>query len=129
VLGVGEWWKEDDVWLRMREYDLTDSGGVWIVLEFWNKTPGTLTFAWNTSGNLSLRDNTGHNYPITPQFSNAQNSAAVDSGQLIEVVNRGYGFTVIFADKALFNSGVTELILTVIEFSRIDQAQFRIPVN
>lgn len=129
VLEVGEWWKEEGVWLRMREYEITDSGGVWIILEFWNKTPGLVTFAWNTSGNLSLRDNTGHNYPLTTQFTNGQNTEAVDAGELIPVENSAYGFTAIFADKALFNAGVNELVMTVIDFSRIDKAQFRIPLN
>lgn len=129
ILEVGEWWKKDGVWVRMREYEITDSGGVWIILEFWNKTDGTILFSWNTSGNLSLRDNNGHNYPLTSQYTNGSNNENVDAGELIDVRNGQYGYTAIFQDKALFNPGVTELILTVIDFSGIDQAQFRILIN
>lgn len=130
ILEVGQWWKEDGVWLRLSSYEFGDPfPSVRIILEFWNNTASTLLFSWNTSGNLSLRDNNGHVYPLTGQFTNGSNNENVDAGELIEVRNDQYGYTVVYQDDALYSGGVSELILTVIDFSRINQAEFRIPIN
>jgi hypothetical protein len=129
-LEVGEWWKADGVWVRLSKYAYSDTfPAIRIVVEFWNKTDGPLLFSWNTSGNLSLVDNTGHSYPLTGQFSNAENRlAVVDAGELVEITNRQFGYIAIYEDEFLFDTSVTELIFTLTDFSRIAEAQFRIPV-
>ena len=130
ILEVGEWWKEDGVWLRLANYSLTENiPGIRVTLELWNKTGGTLLFSWNTSGNLSLQDNNGFNYPLTAQFTNLSDSEKFDPGALDTVRPRNQGITAFYEDDRLFDADVTELILTVIDLSRVDQAQFRIPLN
>ncbi len=130
VLAVGEWWKGDGVWIRVSSYQFGDVfPSIRILIELWNKTDDTLLFSWNTSGNFSLKDNTGHNYPLTRQYTNEDNGEKVDAGELLEVDNNQLAGTVLYQDDALYNADVTELILTVTDFSRIDQAQFRISLN
>ena len=130
ILEVGEWWKEDGVWLRLANYSLTENiPGIRVTLELWNKTGDTLLFSWNTSGNLSLKDNNGFNYPLTAQFTNLSDSEKLDSGALDTVRPKNQGITAFYEDDRLFDADVTELILTVIDLSRVDQAQFRITLN
>jgi hypothetical protein len=130
ILEVGDWWKEDGVWLRLANYSLTENiPGIRVTLEMWNKTGDTLLFSWNTSGNLSLRDNNDFNYPLTVQFTNLSDSEKLDPGELDTVRPRNQGITAFYEDDRLFDADVTELILTVIDLSRIDEAQFRIPLN
>jgi len=130
ILEVGEWWKEEGVWLRLASYHITDDiPGISITLELWNKTDGTLLFSWTTSGNLSLRDNNGFNYPLTSQFTNLSDNEKFEPEELKVVRMSNHGITAFYQDDRLFNADVTELILTVVDFSRIDQAQFRITLN
>jgi hypothetical protein len=130
ILEVGEWWKEEGVWLRLAEYRLTqDIPSIRIRLELWNKIGDTLLFSWNTSGNLSLRDNNGFNYPLTLQFTNITENAIFEPDEIGNVRITNLGNDVVFQDDRLFDADVTELILTVTELSRIDRAQFRITLN
>jgi len=130
VLEVGEWWKEDGVWLRLEDYHFTyDIPSIRVFLELWNKTGDTLMFNWNTSGNFSLRDNNGFNYPLNSYFINISQNSIYDPGELKYLHITNSGDYVAFQDDRLFNADVTELILTVTDLSRIDKAQFRIRMN
>jgi hypothetical protein len=127
VLQPGEWWKQDDVWLRLKSANLTEQGGIWIILEMWNQTANQLSWQWNVGGNLSLTDNTGHIYIPTNQTSNLIGQTILDPGELSEVTLRSFGYSVVYQDPSFFNPSVTELILTVIGFPNIPEAKFRIP--
>jgi len=130
VLEVGDWWKEAGLWLRLTSYHITtDIPGIRITMELWNKTDSTILFSWNTSGNLSMRDNNGYSYPMTVQFTNVSDNEQYDPGELSVLEASNLGATVFYQDDRLFDANVTELILTVSDLSKIDRAQFRIPLN
>lgn len=130
ILEVGEWWKEDGVWMRVSDYWIRPEGDIKIVIEFWNRTNGTLIFSWHPSGNFSLVDNSGHRYPLyfTYESGNTMNEV-IEAGELVLIRFHQYETALHYRDKYVFNSSVTELILTVTGFSRIDEAEFRIPIN
>jgi hypothetical protein len=127
IIQAGEWWMQDDVWLRVKSAQLTEQGGIWIILEMWNQTSIPLSWQWNAGGNLSLTDNTGHIYIPTNQSSNLIGQTILDPGELSEVTLRSFGYSAVYQDPSFFNPSVTELILTVIGFPNIPEAKFRIP--
>ncbi len=129
VLEFGDWWKEDGVWIRIGEYRLKDDGYLAIRFEYWNKTDDILSFQWNPSVNFSLSDNTGHSYRYNSYFYNDENNELVDPGEVLIVENGSNYWTVAFEDDFMFNSSVNELILTVRDLSRIDEAQFKLQVK
>jgi hypothetical protein len=111
VVQAGEWWMQDDVWLRVKSAQLTEQGGIWIILEMWNRTSNPLSWQWNAGGNLSLMDNTGHIYIPTNQSSNLVGQTILDPGELSEVTLRSFGYSAVYQDPSFFNPSVTELII------------------
>jgi hypothetical protein len=129
ILEAGEWWKEEQVWIRLRDYDISDTGVVYINLELWNKTGGKLYFQWAPNQNFSLEDNTSHKYPTHSQFIDLDDNEIIEVDELKHIRLHTFGDTTMFKDEYVFNPSVTELFLKVFNFSRIDEAIFRIIVN
>ncbi len=74
--------------------------------------------------------NTGFSYPYASwHYENTGYNEIVASGEIEVLNNNAAAPTVGYKDEVVFSANVTELIFTVMDFSRIDQAQFRIVVN
>jgi hypothetical protein len=129
ILELGEWWKKDGVWLRISEHEFgKDDPRVYIKLEFWNQTENELLISWNTSLDFTMKDNTNHIYSLIDYFANDDNFLTVQGDTGLEIRNGFNSHALLYYDDYLYNSSVTELILTVHSFSRIEEAQFRIPI-
>jgi len=127
VLEVGEWWKTNDVWIKVSEALLNESGSVIITLDMWNKTGSSLLFEWSTARNFSLKDNTGHVYPR--YRGDEVNNEVFNAGESKSLLSYGgLPYTAVFTDQYLFDPSVTDLYFTVTDLSRIAQAQFHIKV-
>lgn len=130
VLGLGEWWKKDGLWLRVYDYEIQADADILIYVEAWNKTDSTLTFSWNTTGNFSLSDNNNYRYQIEPiEYDNRTINEIIEPGEIVKISNMWDGPAVKYNDQTVFNADVRELILTVEGLSRIDKAQFKIELN
>jgi hypothetical protein len=130
ILEISDWWKEDDVWLRISEYTLDEYGQIGVLFEFSNRTIDTISFNWNTTGNFSMLDNNQHLYPAASwKYDNVDNNVIIQPGEIVKLDGRFSWLTVSYKDTIVFNADVTELIITVENLSRIDLAQFKIILN
>lgn len=82
VLAVGEWWKQENEWLRVQEVKFGNTQ-LSIKLEFWNRTNGPLTLEWKDGTTFTLLDNTGRKYKIQWQKI-AESSRTIQAGESIQ---------------------------------------------
>ena len=118
---VGEWHKEDDLWFRVYEVEISDP--LYVYFEIWNKSTEDIFFTWTTQQNISLVDNTGTSYKITEAFKYKEENVNLPAGTRYDLKRVNY-----WADP-LYEANVTELLFSIEYFSRINKATWRIPVN
>ena len=127
VLEIGEWWKQDGVWLRLESARLYSSGEITIMLELWNRTGNQLLFTWSEPSNFALIDNNGHRYLAHFNYTRAQNeSFNVDQRRRFNKIP--YAYTMVYQDTTFFGASVTDLWLVITDMSRISHAKWHIPV-
>ena len=127
---VGEWVKQGDVWSRIKEYDIDTIGHVDILIEIWNKTPNDLLFSYNPGISFMMTDNTGHSYKLSGPFEiSAMDNQIIDSQDVENIRFKATAETVAFYDQAIFSADVTELYLTMNEFSVFNDVKFIIPIR
>lgn len=127
---VGEWVKQGDVWLRIKDYDIDNMGVIPIYFEIWNKSPNRLLFSWNPGANFTMTDNTGHIYNLWgPCQISALDNEVIDSQKLVGIRWKATSATVTYSDNAIFNSEVKNLYLTLDDFSVFNNVKFVIPIR
>ena len=127
---VGEWVKEGDIWARIKEYDIDSIGVMDIKIEVWNKTPNELLFSYDPGISFSMTDNTGHSYELSGPFDiSALDIQIIDSQDVENIRYKATAATVAYYDQAIFSADVTELYLTMDEFSVFNNVKFLIPIR
>ena len=122
IYEVGEWHKEDDIWIRVYEYKLDSRQDyLRISIEMWNKSGEDIYFSWDPDENLRLVDNTGTGYYMAS--AGLGGNEVFPSGERLDLGSAA------FTADPMFESNVTELYLTAEYLSRIDQATWRIPAG
>jgi len=124
AIEMGDWAKQDDVWVRLFDYDVS-LDMIRLDFEVWNQSSRDIFFTWEAEKNFSMTDNKGNRYEI---FTDNPREVKVVSGQRLEITGHGYE-TVKFEDDPLFQSGVTDLYVKMEYFSTIDEAVFHIDVG
>jgi hypothetical protein len=125
VLELGEWWKEDGVWLQLSDIEFGSSGHITLKLMLWNNTGNELLFRWSYPVNFLLKDNTGHTYELDWQYTGGD-SEAVDENDSIYVSTMGDD--IVYYDPIIFDTSVTDLYFIVVNLSRIKYAEWHIAV-
>jgi hypothetical protein len=128
---VGEWHKEDDMWIRLRDYELTnyDYDRIDLYLEIWNKSDQEVHFSWNTESNLELKDNIGTRYELTNRYIPGSDNETLLPQERSDL-NPGLAkATAEYLVSPMFENGVTELLFSVDYLSRFEKVTWRIPVN
>lgn len=127
---VGEWVKQGDIWARIKEYDIDSIGVMDVKIEIWNKTPNELLFSYDPGISFSMTDNTGHIYELSGPFDiSAMDNQIIDSQDVENIRYKATAATVAYYDQAIFSSDVTELYLTMDEFSVFNGVKFIIPIR
>jgi hypothetical protein len=127
ILEVGEWWKENGVWVQVNEIQLHDYGAIKVFMTVMNRTENKLLIDWAQDINFSLIDNTGHRYSDSSQTR--EGKTGIDVNEKKGIYEYSDWSAAEYRDDHFFNSDVTELIFTVTEFSRISRAQWRLPIS
>jgi len=127
---VGEWVEQGDIWLRLRDYDISNTGIIEINIEVWNKSSKDLLFSYNPGINFKMTDNTGHVYDLWGPCDNSALDNEVIDAQDVEKINfKATSSTVTYSDEAIFNSDVTDLYLAMDGFSVFKSVKFLIPIR
>ena len=121
---IREWHKEDDVWIQLADYEVV-RGLIHFDFEIWNKTGQDLYFSWSPEQNFSMVDNKNNRYDV---FTANTREVTVGKDERLKFTGHGYS-TVQFEDDPLYNSGVTDLYVTMEYLSKIDKATFHISVG
>jgi DNA-binding CsgD family transcriptional regulator len=121
---IREWHKEDDVWIQLADYEVTN-GLIRLDFEIWNKTDQDLYFSWSPEQNFSMVDNENNRYDV---FEASTREVTVGKDERLKFTGHGYS-TVQFNDDPLYNSGVTDLYVTMEYLSKFDKATFHISVG
>jgi len=127
---VGEWVKQGNVWLRIKDYNIEKSGLIEIKVEIWNKSSNQLLFSYNPGISFKMTDNTGHSYKLSSPFDSSSMANEIIDAQDVRKINFPTTVsTVGFYDGAVFSADVTDLYLTVEEFSVFKSVKFVIPIR
>lgn len=121
---IGEWHKEDGVWIRLADYEVSNDL-IRLDFEIWNKTSQDIYFSWSPEQNFSMVDNKNNRYDV---FKASTRKVTVGPDERLKFTGHGYS-TVQFEDDPLYNSGVTDLFITMEYLSEIDIATFHISVG
>jgi len=121
---IGEWHKEGDIWIRLADYEVS-RGLIRFDFEIWNKTNQDIYFSWSPEQNFSMVDNKNNRYDV---FTASTREVTVVKDERLKFTGHGYS-TVQFEDDPLFNSGVTDLFVTMEYLSTIDKATFHISLG
>jgi hypothetical protein len=124
VTELNDWYKEDDVWLRMFDYQVVNDM-IEFRFEIWNKSGQDLYFSWSPEGNFSMVDNQGNRYEVWNSHSYDEQ---IGSEERLELNNMGPQ-TLEYHNEPMFAPDVTDLYITVEYLSRIDKAVFHLPVG
>ena len=124
AIEIGDWVKQDDVWVRLSEYEVT---GVRVALYFevWNKTGHEYFFSWKDEDIFSMVDNKNNKYDVLGSYLRKEN---LDIDERIGIIGQNIG-TVGFRNDPLYNSGVTDLYVEVEYLATVDEAVFHIDLN
>jgi len=131
ILELGDWWKNEGVWLKLSEVEFGTSSYIEIRVEFWNQTGNDLIFEWSPTGNFSLKDNTEHLYAYEwySQDQTGVNSEVIPASELVQLHHVHYGAPAVTYDDAhFFDANVNELYFTIRDLSRVPFAKWRISV-
>ena len=128
---VGEWHKEDDMWIRLREYELTnyDYDLINVHVEIWNKSDKEIHFSWDTETNLELKDNIGTRYKLTNRYIPGSDNETLLPQERSDLIPGLSKATAEYFVSPMFENGVTELLFSVNYLSRFEKVTWRIPIN
>ena len=128
---IGEWHKEDDMWIRLRDYELTsyDYDKIYLFVEIWNKSDNEIHFSWSTESNLVLKDNLGTSYKLTNSYIPGSDNETILPQERSDLIPSIAKATAQYFASPMFESGVSELLFTVEYLSRFEKVTWRIPVN
>ena len=121
---LGDWFKKDDVWVRISEYEVTGTK-VALYIEVWNKTGHEYFFSWNDNDNFSMVDNKNNKYDVLGSYERKVN---LDSDERMRILGQNIG-TVGFDNDSLYKPGVTDLYVEFEYFATIESAVFHIDLN
>ncbi len=124
AVDVGDWVKQDDVWVRLSDYEVTGTK-VAVNIEVWNKTGHEYFFSWNAEDNFKMVDNKNNKYPVAGGYLRKVN---LDTDERMKILGHSIG-TVDFDNDSIYNSGVTDLYVEMEYFATIDEAVFHIDLN
>jgi DNA-binding CsgD family transcriptional regulator len=127
---VGEWVKQGNVWLRIKNYNVDTIGLIEIEIEMWNKSPKQILFSYNPTISFMMTDNTGHIYNFSGPYSiSALDNEVIDAQDVEDIEFKATAATVGFYDETVFSSDVTDLYLIMDEFSVFKSVKFIIPIR
>ena len=128
---IGEWHKEDDMWIRLRDYKLTsyDYDMIYLYLEIWNKSDDEIHFSWSPKSNLELKDNIGTRYKLSNSYEQSSDNETLLPQERSDLIPGIRKATAQYFSSPMFESGVTELFFSVDYLSRFEKVTWRIPVN
>lgn len=127
---VGEWVKQGNVWLRIKNYNVDTIGLIEIEIELWNKSPKQILFSYNPTISFKMTDNTGHIYNFSGPYSiSALDNEVIDAQDVEDIEFKATAATVGFYDETVFSSDVTDLYLIMDEFSVFKSVKFIIPIR
>lgn len=127
VLEVGEWWKTEQVWLRLREIVFSKYTEIRVEMDLWNRTNDNLIFQWSPQASFTLEDTTGHVYRLDQGYHG--DSEVVQPGEVVHLKSAPRAHTARYPyDDHYFDPAVTDMYLTVLELSRISYARWHISV-
>ena len=121
---MGDWAKQDDVWVRLFDFEVSQDY-IRIDFEIWNKTGKDIYFSWSPEQNFSMTDNNDNRYEI---FTTSTREVSVENDERLHFTGHGYD-TIQFRDDPIFESGVTDLYITMEYLSKIDKAIFHVSVG
>ena len=128
---VGEWHEEEDMWIRLRNYELTnyDYDRINLSVEIWNKSDKEIHFSWDTETNLELKDNLGTRYELTNRYIPSSDNETLLPQERSDLIPGLSKATAEYLVSPMFENGVTELLFSVDYLSRFEKVTWRIPVN
>ena len=121
---MDEWVIQDDVWIRLFDYEVVN-GFVRFNFEIWNKTGQEIYFSWKPQDHFSLTDNKNNRYEIAETY---EHEVTVEIDERLHFTGQGYD-TIQFKDDPIFDSGVTDLYVTMEYLSRFDKAVFHVALG
>ena len=124
AIEIGDWVKQDDVWVRLSEYEVTGVK-VAIYIEVWNKTGHEYFFSWTDEDNFSMVDNKNNKYDVFGSYLRKEN---LDIDERDVIIGQNIG-TANFNNDSLYKSGVTDLYVKMEYFATVDEAVFHIDLN
>jgi regulatory LuxR family protein len=124
---VGEWAKEGNVSVRLKEYNIRQDHAMELYIEVWNKSSKDVLFSWSPNVCFTLTDNTGNIYEIwDPYDYSALDNEVVEASQVQVIRYKGQNAAAAYVNDPMFNSEVTELYLIIQEFSVFRNVKFKI---
>ena len=131
VYEIGEWHKEDDMWIRLRDYELTnyDYDKINLFVEIWNKSDNEIHFSWDTETHLELKDNIGTRYKLTNRYIPGSDNETLLPQERSDLIPGLSKATAEYFVSPMFENGVTELLFSVDYLSRFEKVTWRIPIN
>ena len=124
AIDLGDWAKQDDVWVRISEYEVTGTK-IALYIEVWNKTGHEYFFSWKDEDNFSMVDNKNNKYDVLGSYARKVN---LDSDERLRILGQNIG-TVGFNNDSLYKPGVTDLYVEFEYFATIDKEVFHIDLN
>lgn len=129
VYEVGEWHKEGDLWIRLFDYEIK-GGEIYFTVEIWNKGSQDLLFQWSTYQNTFLIDNLGNHYDLDSKFDRKEDDELIPAGtKMILGADPYVEITTVFDTDYLYQSGVTDIYLTLEYLSRVEKATWHISIG
>jgi DNA-binding CsgD family transcriptional regulator len=122
---MGEWLKKDDIWIRLIDYELRNVN-INFDFEIWNKSGQEIYFSWTPQDSFSMKDNKNNRYEIRTTTSDYKETVKIDERKKLSKFN---DHTIRFDNDPIFESGVTDLYITMEYFSKIDKAVFHVALN
>ncbi len=127
---VGEWIKKDNVWMRVYLHQVDVSGNLDFRAEIWNKSDKDLMFSWNPSICFTMIDNIGNTYELWDFYGYGDLDKEVIESQDLRKIRYGtYSSIAIFKGDPVFNSEVTDLYLTMQDFSVFEKVKVKVPLR
>lgn len=121
---MDEWVQQDNVWIRLFDYEVR-KGNVYFNFEIWNKTGQEIYFSWKPQDHFSLTDNKNNRYEIATTYDH---KVIVANDERLHFTGQGYD-TIQFKNDPIFESGVTDLYVTMEYLSKIDKAVFHVALG
>lgn len=92
-----------------------------------NNTSKNLIFSWVESKNFKLYDNTGFVYEF--RTGNVQSNENIKPGELVKVRYQAFGYAAIWKASRIFDPIVTDIYITVSNFSLLEEATWHLNIR